>query len=172
VLHNTAQNSSDNLSSYPPDNYHYADVVYWTALFLYPQPVPITFTFNSNSQSLQQPIDWRLGWEYLANWHFYICRISVPLAVIYEIFTHSDWWFCQLRKKSKINIFLWTEYTWKTAKETWQVFKSQQRPDAHVAFIASRHVDASQHGLSQSCVLSINPQSIDQSTGLLRQQSP
>ena len=39
-------------------------------------------------------------------------------------------------------------------KRTWQVFKSQHRPDAHVAFVASRHVDASQHALSQSCDLS------------------
>ena len=28
MLHNTAQNSSDNLSSYPPDNHHRSDV-YW-----------------------------------------------------------------------------------------------------------------------------------------------
>jgi len=29
VLHNTAQNSSDNLPSYPPDNHHSSDAVYW-----------------------------------------------------------------------------------------------------------------------------------------------
>ena len=29
VVHNTAQNSSDNLPSYPPDNHHCSDVVYW-----------------------------------------------------------------------------------------------------------------------------------------------
>jgi len=29
VIHNIAQNSSDNLPSYPPDNYHCSNVVYW-----------------------------------------------------------------------------------------------------------------------------------------------
>jgi len=29
VVHNTAQNSSDNLASYPPDNHHCSDVVRW-----------------------------------------------------------------------------------------------------------------------------------------------
>jgi len=29
VVHNTAQNSSDNLPSYPPDNHHSSDDVYW-----------------------------------------------------------------------------------------------------------------------------------------------
>ena len=29
VIQNTAQNSSDNLPSYPPDNHHCLDVVYW-----------------------------------------------------------------------------------------------------------------------------------------------
>ena len=29
VIYNTAQNSSDNLSSYPPDNHHCSDAVYW-----------------------------------------------------------------------------------------------------------------------------------------------
>jgi len=29
VVDNTAQNSSDNLPSYPPDNHHSSDVVYW-----------------------------------------------------------------------------------------------------------------------------------------------
>jgi len=28
-VHNTAQNSSDNLPSYPPDNHHSSDDVYW-----------------------------------------------------------------------------------------------------------------------------------------------
>ena len=28
MLHNTAQNSSDNIHSYPPDNHHSSDVVY------------------------------------------------------------------------------------------------------------------------------------------------
>jgi len=28
VVHNTAQNSSDNLAYYPADNYHYSDVAY------------------------------------------------------------------------------------------------------------------------------------------------
>jgi len=30
VIHNTAQNGSDNLPSYPPDSHHSADTVYWT----------------------------------------------------------------------------------------------------------------------------------------------
>ena len=30
VVHNTAQNSSDNLPSYPPDNHHCSDVVHWS----------------------------------------------------------------------------------------------------------------------------------------------
>ena len=29
VVHNTAQNSSDNVPSYPPDNHHGSDDVYW-----------------------------------------------------------------------------------------------------------------------------------------------
>jgi len=29
VLHNTAKNSSDNFPSYPRDNHHSSDVVYW-----------------------------------------------------------------------------------------------------------------------------------------------
>jgi len=29
VAHNTAQNSSDNFPSYPPDNHHSSDEVYW-----------------------------------------------------------------------------------------------------------------------------------------------
>ena len=29
VIHNTAQNSSDNFLSYPPDNHHCSDDVYW-----------------------------------------------------------------------------------------------------------------------------------------------
>jgi len=29
VIHNTAQNSSDNFLSYPPDNHHSSDDVYW-----------------------------------------------------------------------------------------------------------------------------------------------
>jgi len=29
-IHNTAQNSSDNLPSYPPDNHHSLKAVYWT----------------------------------------------------------------------------------------------------------------------------------------------
>jgi len=29
VAHNTAQNNSDNLPSYPPHNYHCSNVVYW-----------------------------------------------------------------------------------------------------------------------------------------------
>ena len=29
VVHNTAQNSSDNLLSYPPDNHHCSDTVQW-----------------------------------------------------------------------------------------------------------------------------------------------
>jgi len=29
VVHNTAQNSSDNIPSYPPDNHHCSDDVYW-----------------------------------------------------------------------------------------------------------------------------------------------
>jgi len=29
VVHNTAQNSSDNVPSYPPDNHHSSDDVYW-----------------------------------------------------------------------------------------------------------------------------------------------
>jgi len=29
VLHNTAQNSSDNLPAYAPDNHHSSDVVWW-----------------------------------------------------------------------------------------------------------------------------------------------
>jgi len=29
VIHNTAQNSSDNFPSYPPDNHHSSDDVYW-----------------------------------------------------------------------------------------------------------------------------------------------
>ena len=29
MVHNTAQNSSDNLPSFPPDNHHCSDVVYW-----------------------------------------------------------------------------------------------------------------------------------------------
>jgi len=29
VIHNTAQNSSDNFPFYPPDNYHCLDDVYW-----------------------------------------------------------------------------------------------------------------------------------------------
>ena len=29
VLHNTAQNSSDNIPSYRPDNHHNSDVLYW-----------------------------------------------------------------------------------------------------------------------------------------------
>ena len=28
-IHNTAQNSSDNFPSYPPDNHHSSDDVYW-----------------------------------------------------------------------------------------------------------------------------------------------
>ena len=31
VIHNTAQNSSDNFPSYPPDNHHCSDDVYWRA---------------------------------------------------------------------------------------------------------------------------------------------
>jgi len=31
VVHNTAHNSSDKLSSYSPDNHHCTDVVYWMA---------------------------------------------------------------------------------------------------------------------------------------------
>jgi len=31
VIHNTAQNSSDNLLSYPPDSHHCSDIVYWRA---------------------------------------------------------------------------------------------------------------------------------------------
>jgi len=30
VIHNTAQNSSDNYPSYPPDNHHCSDNVYWS----------------------------------------------------------------------------------------------------------------------------------------------
>ena len=30
VIHNTAQISSDNFPSYPPDNHHSSDDVYWT----------------------------------------------------------------------------------------------------------------------------------------------
>jgi len=29
VIHNTAQNSSDNFLTYPPDNHHSSDDVYW-----------------------------------------------------------------------------------------------------------------------------------------------
>ena len=29
VVHNTAQNSSDNIPIYPPDNHHSSDDVYW-----------------------------------------------------------------------------------------------------------------------------------------------
>jgi len=29
VVHNTAHNSSDNFPSYPPDNHHSSDDVYW-----------------------------------------------------------------------------------------------------------------------------------------------
>jgi len=29
VVHNTPQDSSDNFSSYPPDNHHSSDNVYW-----------------------------------------------------------------------------------------------------------------------------------------------
>jgi len=29
VVHSTALNSSDNLHSYPPDNHHNSDDVYW-----------------------------------------------------------------------------------------------------------------------------------------------
>ena len=29
VIHNTAQNSSDNFPSYPPDNHHCSDAVHW-----------------------------------------------------------------------------------------------------------------------------------------------
>jgi len=31
VVHNTAQNSSDNFPSCPPDNHHCSDDVYWRA---------------------------------------------------------------------------------------------------------------------------------------------
>jgi len=31
VIHNTAQNSSDNFLSYPPDNHHRSDDIYWRA---------------------------------------------------------------------------------------------------------------------------------------------
>jgi len=34
--HNTAQNSSDNLLSYPPDNHHSSDDVYWMGGCLIP----------------------------------------------------------------------------------------------------------------------------------------
>jgi len=29
AVHNTTQNSSDNLPTYPPDNHYSSDVVYW-----------------------------------------------------------------------------------------------------------------------------------------------
>jgi len=29
IVHNIAQNNSDNLPSYPPDNHHCSDAVYW-----------------------------------------------------------------------------------------------------------------------------------------------
>jgi len=29
LLHNTAQNSSDDFPSYPPDNHHSSDVIEW-----------------------------------------------------------------------------------------------------------------------------------------------
>jgi len=31
VVHNTTQNSSNNVPSYRPDNHHYSDIVYWMA---------------------------------------------------------------------------------------------------------------------------------------------
>ena len=34
VVHNTAQNTSDNLPSYPPDSHHSSGVVYWRRLIL------------------------------------------------------------------------------------------------------------------------------------------
>jgi len=37
VVHNTAQNSSDNFPSYPPDNHHCSDDVYWRGGNVYQQ---------------------------------------------------------------------------------------------------------------------------------------
>jgi len=37
VVPNTAQQSSDNLPPFPPDSYHYLDVVYWRKGHGYPK---------------------------------------------------------------------------------------------------------------------------------------
>jgi len=37
IVPNTAQQSSDNLSPFPPDSYHYLDVVYWRKGHGYPK---------------------------------------------------------------------------------------------------------------------------------------
>jgi len=66
VVHNTAQNSSDNLPSYPPDNHHSLDDIYWsgggcpTACSLVTGIAPMTF--------LPSQVSWmNTGWGFVTN---------------------------------------------------------------------------------------------------------
>jgi len=49
VVNNTAENSSDNFPSYPPDNHHCSDIVYWINRY---HAIDVAHSAVGHSQSL------------------------------------------------------------------------------------------------------------------------
>jgi len=73
VVHNTAQNSSDSFHSYPPDNHHSSDNVYWrgggsawhrwdVALWRFTEAPPVitaSSKITPNTATSWEPCDWK-----------------------------------------------------------------------------------------------------------------
>jgi len=140
VVHNTAQNSSDNFPSYPPDNHHCSDDVYWRGTEgcrrLPPQTAPHCTVSLWTSMT-------KVAWNLRLQQHFTCSKITLQHEQQDTIKRHCTW-----QNHGPVDFLVFLLYQLRAGWEIWLVLCCWRAIYGLTPFVQGRTMSAMDKQLS------------------------